>query len=226
MISALSLDSMSYTWFVILSCSIFVPAVIGGVRILKVDSAFHPFIICLWIGAINELISIYFSQSGNSTHVNNNIYVIIEAILLIWQLKRWGAFDRFHRLYFMLILIFISGWLLENYFLASIHATEPWFRLGYSFIIVLLAIQVVNHLIISERRSLIRNPIFLVTMGCIIYFTYKGLVEVFWINGFNTSPGFLINVYSIMIWINLLVNIIFSFAVLWMPEKLRFTMTY
>ena len=226
MISALSLDSMSYTWFVILSCSIFIPAVISAIRLPKVDSAFHPFIICLWVGAINELISIYLSQSGNSTHVNNNIYVIIEAILLTWQLKKWGAFDRFPVLFYSLIAIFITSWLLENYFLSSIHTTEPWFRLAYSFIIVLLAIQVVNHLIISERRSLIRNPIFLIAIGWIIYFTYKGLIEVFWINGFHSSPGFLINVYSIMIWINLLVNIIFSFAVLWMSEKQRFTLPY
>lgn len=217
---------MSYTWFVILSCSIFIAAIIGWVRFHKIAPAFYPFLICLWVGSLNELLSIVLPRFGYTTDINNNIYVLIEAILLCWQLKRWDGFDR-HRLSFpLLIATLVSIWLLENVWLSSISVTESWFRLVYAFVLVLLAIQQVNKLILSERKSLLSNSAFLICIGIILYFTYKGMIEIFWINGFHTTAGFLINVYSVMIWINLFANIIYSFAVLWMPAKQRFILPF
>lgn len=226
MITALSLDSMNYTWFVVLSCSIFVAAIIGWVRFKKVDPAFRPFIFVLWIGSLNEIISILLPRLGHTTDINNNIYVLFEALLLVWQLKSWGSFGRYTHAFPLLLVAITLGWLMENFLVSAIHITLPWFRLAYSFVIVLLSIQLVNRLIISERRSLLRNPVFLISIGFIFYFTYKGLIEIFWISDFDSSPGFLINVYSIMIWINLIANIIYSIALVWMPARQRFTLPY
>lgn len=217
---------MSYTWFLVLSGTIFIAALIGSVRFRKIAPGFHPFLICLWIGAVNEILSITLQRFGQTTAVNNNIYVLAEAVLLLWQLERWAAFDRFRQLFPALLFLFAGTWVTENMVLSSLSETRPWFRLLYSFIIVILAIQVLNRLIIYERRSLLQHPVFLICTGLIIFFTYKLMIEIFWINGFDSSPGFLINVYSIHAWINCLANIIYALAVLWMPAKQRFIFPY
>jgi hypothetical protein len=217
---------MSYTWFLVLSGTIFIAALMGSVRFRKIAPGFRPFLICLWIGAVNEILSITLQRLGKTTDVNNNIYVLLEAVLILWQLERWGAFDRFRYLFPALLFLFAGTWVTENFVLSSLSQTRPWFRFLYSFIIVILAIQVLNRLIIYERRSLLRHPVFLICTGLIIFFTYKLMIEIFWINGFGSSPGFLINVYAIHAWINGFTNIIYALAVLWMPAKQRFIFPY
>lgn len=217
---------MSYSWFVFLGCSIFLPAIIGWVRFAKIAPAYYPFLICIWVGVVNELISMILPHLGYTTTVNNNIYVLLEALLLGWQMQRWGALG-YHRLaFFIYVTGLIIVWLLEHIIFSSVHMLESWFRLLYSFALVILAIRMINNVILTERGALLRNPVFLICTGMVLYFTYKGMVEIFWIRGFGVSAVFLLNVYSVMIWINFITNIIYSFAVLWMQGKQRFSMPF
>lgn len=217
---------MAYTWFLLFSCSIFIAAIIGWVRFRRIAPAFRPFIYCIWIGSVNEILSMTLPLAGYKIDLNNNIYVLLESGLVLWQVRQWEGFGSWHRLFPVVLASFGMVWITENFLISSITYTGSYFRLYYSFIIVILAIQVNNSLIISEKGLLLRNATFLVCTGFIIYFTYKVLIEIFWLYGLNSSPGFLVNVYSILIWINLFANIIYSFAILWMPAKQRFIMPY
>ena len=217
---------MSYAWFLALSCSIFVAAGIGWVRYKHIGPAFHPFIYCVWIGAVNEIISITTKQTGIQVDVNNNIYVLLEALLLLGQLKIWGALGHRHHYWLLLLASVITIWIMENFVFSTIYHTNAWFRLYYSILIVLMAIQVNNLLIISERNRLLRNPVFLVCCGFIIYFTFKILVEICWLYGLAFSSSYQVNIYSIIIWVNLIANLIYALAILWMPAKQRFLLPY
>jgi hypothetical protein len=210
---------MSYTWFLIFSCSIFVGALIGLLRFRTIATAFYPFIFCLWIGALNEIISITLPRLGYTTAVNNNIYVLLEAGLLLWQLKNWGGFRGRHGLFSLIIIIFLITWSLEQFVFFTITYPQPYFRIGYSLVIVLLAVHVNNRVMLFEKNQLNKNAVFLICIGLVIYFTYKVLVEVFWLYGLHSSAFFRINVYSIWTWINLIVNCIYALAVVWIPKK-------
>lgn len=217
---------MIYTWFIILSASIFIAALIAIFRFQKLDPDSYPFIICIWIGAVNELISIILQQQGHTTGINNNIYVLLEAILLLWQCWYWDAFDRKRVVFIPLLILIPVIWTAENFILFPIQQTQPWFRLFYSFFIVLLAINIMNRLIIEERQALHRHSVFLISAGWIIYFTYKLIIEACWVTEAYATPGFMYNIYSIHIWINCFTNLIYAIAILWMPKKLPFTLPY
>ena len=217
---------MSYTWFLIFSCSIFVAAIIGWVRFKNIAPAFHPFLYCIWIGSLNEMVSITARELRIQIDVNNNIYVLLEALLLLWQLRIWGGLGRLQRLFPTMLASVILIWIVENFILSTIYRTDSYFRLYYAVFIVILATHVNNRLIIAERGRLLHNPVFLACSGLIIYFTFKMLVEICWLYGLEFSDGYLVNVYSILIWINLIANLIYSFAILWMPAKQRFMLPY
>lgn len=77
----------------------------------------------------------------------------------------------------------------------------------------------INRIIITERKSLIRNPVFIICLAFIIYFTYKVLLEIFWLYGLNSSREFRVEVYNIFKYINLFANLIYALAILWIPRK-------
>jgi hypothetical protein len=217
---------MNYTWFIILSASILIAALIAILRFKKLDTGCYPFVFCIWIGTVNELISIIQQEQGHTTAVNNNLYVLIEAILLVGQCWRWEAFDRRKSVFIPLFILIPITWATENFIVFTIAQTQPWFRLFYSCSIVLLAINILNKLIIEVRQPLYRHPVFLITTGWIIYFTYKLIIEACWITQAYATPGFMYNIYSIHTWINCITNLIYATALLWMPKKLPFTLPY
>jgi hypothetical protein len=85
-----------------------------------------------------------------------------------------------------------------------------------------MSIHVCNRLVFSFSGDLLKSPVFLICNAFTIYFTYKILVEVFWIYGLNTTKSFRTDVYIILTWINALTNILYSIAMICIPKKPRY----
>jgi len=210
---------MNYYQVVLFSASVLIATLIGWVRFNKTEPTILPFLLCLTLASANELASFLLTINGNHTTVNNNIYILCEALLIIWQFRNWGVFKNSGKLYHALLLVTTLSWLLNNFVLTDPSRLNFYFRIGYSFIIVLMSIHVNNVLILSYRRRLLKSHVFLICSGFIIYFTYKILVEAFWLYGLDKSKDFRINVYLLLTWINLIVNLIYALAMLWIPKK-------
>ena len=84
-----------------------------------------------------------------------------------------------------------------------------------------MSVTILNRLIVSQI-NLLTNSSFLICAALIIYFTFLALIEIFWLFGLDSSTSFRLNVYRIMAYINLFVNLIFAIAILWMSRKLEF----
>jgi len=68
------------------------------------------------------------------------------------------------------------------------------------------------------------DAVFILCTGFIIYFTFKALIQAFAIYGFSRGNSFLLNIYIIMIYLNFLVNLLYLYAVLWIPTKIKYSM--
>lgn len=215
---------MSFLINVISSMSIVIAAIIGAWRYGEIHRIFRPFIYCVWLGLINEVLSIVFIYTHHSNAVNSNIYVLLESFLLVWQFYEWGLLRRYKFLFPGLLALLATVWTAENFIIASIFQFSSWFRIIYSFVIVLLSISLFNQQLLIGKKSLLKSPVALICAGFIIYYTYKVLVETFWVYGLNESVNFQSKVYFILNYINLFTNLVYAFAVLWMPTKHRFTL--
>lgn len=203
----------------ILSLAIIFPAVISVVRVRTTDSAYLPFFILLWVGCINELLSIGLMHYGNQTAINNNIYVLLEALLILSFFRTSKISLQKYVVFFLLISSCVVFWMIENFFISTIKHISSYFRIYYSFIVVILSINAINYLLFSERNSLLKLPSFLVSACFVIFFTYKILIEAFWLKGLNNSTPFRDNVYTILVYLNLFVNLVFALVALWIPKK-------
>lgn len=217
--------SFSYTTVVILSYSIFISGIIGAVRFNQIRDIYKPFIYLIWIGCFNESLSTYLALNHHYTIINGAIYSLCESLLLLWFFRLVGAI-RSKAFLFSLAVIFVSIWIIENVFANQFGATfSNYSDITYSFCIVLLSIRAINNLLFTER-VLLKNPTFLICIGLIIFFTYEIMERSFRIYGLKNSTAFQHNVQGILILVNLLSNLIYALAVLWMRKRQAFTMQF
>jgi hypothetical protein len=212
--------------------SIFVAGIIAVVRFRKMNKIYWPMVFVIWLASINEMLSYCLFKNNISTSINNNFYVLAEALLLLFLFRNFGIFKRLKALFWTICGGLVLLWLWENFIGGKIWYISSWFRIVSSFVIVLMSITAISKLLVlgSEEffiikgRSLFANAAFLICIGTIIFFTFKLLVEIFWLYGLNGSEIFRIKLYDILTYINLLVNLIYALAVLWAQPKQQYTM--
>lgn len=215
---------MDVKWFVFLSLSIIIGTLLGWWRFKKIPPTWYPFIFLLTIGSLNELLSYWLTANHHSISVNNNIYVLLEALLTLWLFYNWQIFPFRKYLFIGLFSAIIAAWLAENILRQGIYSISYYFRLSYAVLIIIFSILINSRLIITYRFSLLRNPVFLVCAAYILFFTYKILVEIFWLYGINASRAFRVNVYTVLAWINCFTNLIYAMAILCIPSKQPYSM--
>ncbi len=205
----------------ILRFSIIVSIIISLVRFRKIDKLYYPFIILLFLGFVSELVAITTLSIFGTNALSSNIYSLFEALVIVWQFRKWHLLKNF-KLYVFLQCIIPGMWISELIYWNNINIYLSVFTTMYAFIIVLLSIQMINHLITTISVDLLKNSIFLICAGFVIFFTFNIVVEVFWIFNIDESLIFGSYVYVILSIINFLINLVYALAVLWIPPKQNF----
>lgn len=204
-----------------LNLSIYIAGVIAVIRFRKISTIYYPFIFCLWIGGLNETLSVYLALKGYYTLVNNNIYVLIEALLIT------GFFRKIELLksgksFFAAEALIILAWIAENVVWGHITVYSTYFMIFYSFVIVLMSVSAISELVLKPGSNLLQNATFIICISFVLYYTYNVLIHSFLIYGLLKSMTFIRNVYNIRTFINVLTNLLYAMAVLWMPRRFNF----
>lgn len=210
---------MSYFLNELFSYSILIAVLFSLIKRNVFDKKFQPFLFFIWAGLLSEILSSLMILKGFSNAAVTNVYVLIEAFLITWQFKNWGLFNKVNKWFYGILIIFLCVWITENFIISKITQFSSYFRIVYSFAVVLMSISMINRIILIERKSLIKNPVFIICLTFIIYFTYKVLLEIFWLYGLNSSRDFRVSVYNVLKYINLFANLIYALAILWIPRK-------
>lgn len=209
---------------VALGYSIVIATVIGLIRFKEVLPSYWPFLIILCLGFLNHTLSVIFNEIIRSNAVNSNVYVLLESLLYLLLFKNWGAFYKKNILFNFLFVFLFSLWTYDNLIWHSITITNSMFRIISSFILIFLSIGQLNKLIVTAKKPLLYNAIFLICCGVITYFSYKAIIEVFFFIQLPASDQFYTNIFIILIFVNFIVNLIFAWAVLWIPKKQKSTL--
>lgn len=194
-------------------------AVPGLIRYRKVEPAYQPFIIIVCLGFINHSLSVTLSYYLRSNTINGNIFVLLESLLYIWQFHRWGLFKKKIRTALAAAAMLLAVWLADNLVFHRISEFNSGFRIFSSLMMVFLAIDQVTSLVTKAKVNLLKNAIFIICCGMLIYFSYKVFIEVFFLVELRPSLKLVDPIYSILIGINFFVNFLFAWAILWIPKK-------
>jgi hypothetical protein len=215
---------VSYYVSVGLGYSIAIAAVIGLISFNKLLPAYRPFIILLCLGFINHTLSVLFIETIRNNAINSNLYVLCESLIYLILFKNWGAFHKKEILFNSLFIILAGLWIYDNLIWHSLNKTNSLFRIVSSFILIFLSIDQINKLIVTAKKNLFFNAIFLICSGIIIYFSYKAVIEVFFFISLSASVQFYSKILNILVFVNLFVNLLFAWAILWIPKKQKSTL--
>lgn len=215
-----------FTLSLIQGFSIGIAVIIGLVRFRHIAKPYRPFIYLCCIALANEIFSTYAAHKLGSNAVNANVYVLIEAVFFAWLFRNWKLLQKKSWHFPVFIAVLVLVWVIDNLIWHKITIFNSLFRIYYSFCLIFLAITYTNILLVRSRGSLLKNAEFLICTGILIYYSYKATMEVFYLLELKFSPSFYINLHSILAMINLFVNLIYAWAVLWMPKKQKFILPY
>lgn len=202
-----------------MSFSIWFAALAGLVRFKNTDQLYRPFIILCWTGAINEVVSFFTAREGYSTNANNNIYLLAESLLLLWQFKKWVPETWMKRYFLILAIAFALLWFYEYNSISNLGQIRYYFRFFYATVIVLLSIHLMQRLVIEHASGLAKDSRFLISAGLTIYFTFKILFDAIWLYQLRGSVIFQQAIFLVFASLNFLINLLFAIAILWMPKK-------
>ncbi|MGN6195276.1 MAG: hypothetical protein ACTHOB_10080 [Ginsengibacter sp.] len=214
----------SFLLEIALNYSIIGAAIIGIIRFQSIIRDYYPFIFIIWLGVINETLSLIFIFTLGSNTVNSNIFVLLEYLLVVYQFYKWN--DKGLKKYVILALLGLAVWSADNLILNSIHHNNSLFRAFYSFLIVFFSIDQVNKLIIYERGPLLKNPMFIICITFLLYYGFKAFVESYNMFHLGLSKALLRDLWIILYFVNGIANLLYALAVLWIPTKVKFILPY
>lgn len=207
--------------------SIGLAVLIGAIRFRRLNRSFYPFILVMVATLINEILNPVLIRHYSTNAVNTNILNLVVALLWLWQFRKWDSFIRRSKWkYNALVLATLAAWTIEHLLIRRITIFNSFFSLLASFMLVFLAIDQINRLIIEEKKNLFRNSKFLICIGVMVLYAYKIMVESFYVMQLDESNEFLSNIFIILVFVNLFVNLLYALATLWIPTRQRFTMQY
>jgi hypothetical protein len=210
---------MNFYLILVFSASVFIPGIIGLIRFQKMDTHYYPFLYFIWAGCVNEAISIALAMKSMSNYINSNIYVLLAAFFLTWFFKEQRLFDRYKGAFFLMLFTFITVWLIEVFLWKGIKEISSYFRIVFSLGVVFMSIRMINTILVSGNQKILQNALFLLCLLFTFYFTYKVIVEAFWMYGLKSSTSFQLLIWNISVYVNLFTNLIYAVAILWIPRK-------
>ena len=217
-------DMHYYSINILLNHSIVIPAIIAIIRFKAIIKIFYPFILFIWLGCINETVSLILIYTTGSNAVNSNIYVLLEYGIILFQFYKWN--DSPFKKYLFFFLTGTAVWCTDNLIINGINENNSIFRIFYSFVIAFFSVNQVNKIIVYERRSLVSNAQFLICITFLGYYSLKAFVEVSNAYHLALSNLFYRELWMILYFVNFLSNIMYVIAILCIPKKQEFTLPY
>ncbi len=195
---------------------------IGMARFAGILPAYRPFVVFIWVAVANDLLSYLVINTKSNNVVNSNLYVLLEYGLLLVVFYRLNG-SRAAKRYVWLFGVGLLIWIGDNLLFHTLDHINSTYRISYSVIILLLSIRQLSDLIVSEKRSLARNAILWICISFMFYFSFRAFFETFYILQAPFSSSFYFNLFVIFWIINLLTNLTYAIAILWIPKKQEFT---
>jgi len=212
-----------------LSLSIGFAVIIGIVRFRKIDRSYYPFLYNTGVALLVEIISRILYKSGypDAFSATLTIYSIVDFCLFAWLFHNWGLFNRSKLIFGLVIGAFSATWL-TFVILNGIISPDYYFLILYSFALVFFSVTTFNKVVVHERGSILRNAKFLICLGIIIFYTFFVVVCATELSVFSQHVSRVLrrNVNQINVYSNLLVNLLYALAVVWIPRNKNFTSVF
>lgn len=214
----------------VLSLSIVFAVLIGIVRFRKVDQSYYPFLYRVFLVLVIEVAARVLLLSAEPKIFTTvlNVFSIIDFCLFTWLFHNWQLFNRNKTVFMGVLGAGIIAWVIITLIVNPFTTTNFYFRILYSFALIAFSVNTFNKAVVHDRGNIFRNPKFWICLGIIIFYTFFILVCVVNLSLFqqNISRLFRRNLQEIGVYSNILANLLYAVAIIWIPRKQNFTMPF
>src|SRR5688572_4121224 len=91
--------------------SILIPFLLACIRFSKIRTSYLPFILFIAGGFLAEFSSELVIRAGYSNNFILNIFSLLQAYFVTWQLKNWDLFNKNKKTFPVLIIFYTIFWL-------------------------------------------------------------------------------------------------------------------
>ena len=210
----------NYWLRIVFNYSIVIAAIIAIFRFKSIVADYYPFIFFIWLGLVNELLSLALIYNDQSNAANSNIYVLLEYLILLFQFYKWN--DKGIKTYYSLATLGLAVWITDNCIINTLAQNNSLFRVFYCFVLLFFSIDKVNNLLVFEYSNLLRHPVFITCIAFTFYYGFKAFVESFNMVHLGLNPVILKDLWIILYFVNGTANLLYAIAVLCIPKKIKF----
>lgn len=206
----------------VLGFSSVIALTIGLIRYRRIPAAYHPFVWVTGLGFGNHLLNIAMVYYLESNAVNGNLYVLLEVLIYCRLFWNWKLFQKRKSAALLLVVLLVAVWMMDNLFIHTLHTPNAAFRVCSSLVLVILSVEQMVRLIPQAKGSLLRNAVFIICTGLLLHFSFKACIEVFFLIQKEVAIGLQISIYSVLIYVNCFVNLLFAWAMICIPRKQQY----
>lgn len=211
----------------ILSLSIGFAVIIGIVRFRRIDPSYYPFIFNAIAALTVEILNRILTTTGHPHAFTFalNVFSYIDFYLFLWLFHNWGLFNRKKSTFIAIASVFFIIWVISNAIFTGFIRGNSFFYIVYSFALIFFSVNAFNKMVVHERKSIFKSPKFWICLGVVIFYSFFIVLASTSLSRFkqNLSIEFRSGLWSINVYSNLLVNILYAVAVIWVPRKKNFT---
>jgi hypothetical protein len=218
---------MNHTAEFLMSMSIIFPSIIAIVRWKKMDSSFYPFVYNLLVTLLVEIL-IGFQRSYIITTKITNVFSLVDFCLFAWLFHNWGLFNYNKKRFYVILGSFFLIWIYITFFFSGFSNINNLFLLIYSFALIFFSVTTFNKIVVQQRINIFVNARFWICIGIIIFYSFFIVTRATDLsttsikdisNALNNKSSFKDDLQKINAYSNILVNLLYAVAVIWIPRQ-------
>jgi hypothetical protein len=206
---------LTHTFYLL---TLLILTVIAFIIYKKAAIQYRPMLIYVVALFFFETLEFVLGYSGPLIKYLVSLQYLVEALLIVWQAKVLGIFNKRKNLYFWLIYGLLGLSIPVGFSSGDTGISIPFFRVLSSLAIILIAIEMLNRQLLLRNPSLFKNPVFLFSFALIFYYLYNCMLEIFTIIGVDTGKETITSLYYFGIMLAVITNFIYLRSLLCIPK--------
>ncbi|RZK13247.1 MAG: hypothetical protein EOO46_00120 [Flavobacterium sp.] len=202
----------------LLTSGLILASVAGIARYRFIDGRYKPFVGYVVLGLLFEVISYLYALQYQSNIAPTNVFILLELLILNYLFTTWSDSNESRKWCYgsaVFFCLFFIGSLIK----VGIDKHLIYFNVLCRFYLLMLATGSLAQRVVRMECPYYRDLVFIICCGVILYFSNRIIIESFWFYGLQKSSFFRIGLFAVQQWINIFVNLMYLYAILWIPKK-------
>ncbi len=121
--------------------------------------------------------------------------------------------------FYLIVLLFVVVWMLESSVTKVYLTLNSYYIIFYSLVLVMLSTYTISIYSKHANPNILHRPMFIICCSFILFYCNTIIIDTFSAYTFRTSQAFRWHMLDILHFINIICNLLYSFAIFQLPKR-------